>query len=123
MTEVKINNMERYSEAFCPYYREAVELIGRKWTGVILRALLVGVARFSDLRTTIPDLSDRMLSERLKELEVEGLVERRVIPEMPVRVEYHLTAKGRSLELVIDTISVWATEWLTHPSERLEATD
>jgi DNA-binding HxlR family transcriptional regulator len=102
------------SEAFCPYYHHAVELIGRRWTGAILRAMLVGVSRFSDLTETIPGLSDRMLSERLKELESEGLTFRSVIPETPVRVEYHLTEKGRALESVVEAVSGWAEEWLAH---------
>ena len=100
------------AQAFCPYYHHAVELIGRRWTGAILRAMLVGVSRFSDLTETIPGLSDRMLSERLKELEAEGLTVRLVIPETPVRVEYHLTEKGRALESVIEAVSGWAEEWL-----------
>jgi DNA-binding HxlR family transcriptional regulator len=74
--------------AFCPLYHRAVELIGRRWTGAILRALMAGVNRFSDLAATVPGMSDRMLSERLKELEAEGVVVRRVIPETPVRIEY-----------------------------------
>lgn len=100
------------SSAFCPYFQHAVEMIGRKWTGAILKALLNGIVRFSDLAAVVPDLSDRMLSERLKELEAEGLVERRVIPETPVRVEYHLTAKGQSLGTVVESIGQWAHEWL-----------
>jgi len=100
------------AEAFCPYYHRAVELIGRRWTGAILRAMLVGVSRFSDLTGAIPGLSDRMLSERLKELEAEGLVVRLVIPETPVRIEYHLTEKGRALWSVIEAVSGWAEEWL-----------
>jgi len=100
--------------AFCPYYHHAVELIGRRWTGAILRAMLVGVSRFSDLTDTIPGLSDRMLSERLKELEAEGLTVRSVIPETPVRVEYHLTEKGRALESVVEAVSGWAGEWLAN---------
>jgi DNA-binding HxlR family transcriptional regulator len=105
------------SEAFCPLYHRAVELIGGRWTGAILRALLNDVTRFSDLTEAIPGLSDRMLSERLKELEAEGIVERTVIPERPVRIEYRLTEKGRALENVIATISTWAAEWLV-PTER-----
>jgi DNA-binding HxlR family transcriptional regulator len=101
------------AQAFCPYYHHAVEVIGRRWTGAILRAMLVGVSRFSDLTETIPGLSDRMLSERLKELEAEGLTVRSVIPETPVRVEYHLTEKGRALESAIEAVSGWAEEWLT----------
>ena len=98
-------------EPFCPYFHHAVELIGRRWTGAILRALHAGVTRFTDLTNTVPGLSDRMLSERLKELEAEGVIERRVIPETPVRVEYLLTEKGHALSGVMDAISAWATEW------------
>ena len=101
------------AKAFCPYYHHAVELIGRRWSGAILRAMLAGVSRFSDHTETIPGLSDRMLSERLKELEAEGLTLRLVIPETPVRVEYHLTDKGRSLEFVVEAVSGWAEEWVT----------
>ena len=92
-------------------YHQAVELIGRRWTGAILRALLAGVSRFSDLTATVPGMSDRMLSERLKELEAEGLVVRRVIPETPVRIEYELTEKGRALQDVIEAVAVWAGRW------------
>jgi DNA-binding HxlR family transcriptional regulator len=98
--------------AFCPYYHQATELIGRRWTGAILRALRSGLHRFSDLRGSIPDLSDRMLSERLKELEKEGIVERTVIPETPVRIDYHLTEKGRALGGVMDAIADWAHTWV-----------
>lgn len=100
------------SPAFCPYFHRAVELIGRRWTGAILRALLSGVDRFSDLTAAIPGLSDRLLSERLKELEAEGIVTRTVIPETPVRIEYHLTEKGRALGSVIEAVSAWADSWL-----------
>ncbi len=99
--------------AFCPYYHRAVELIGARWTGAIIRALLTGVERFSDLTETIPGLSDRMLSERLKELEAEGVVERHVTPSTPVRVEYQLTDKGRALAGAVESISAWAEEWLS----------
>lgn len=101
--------------AFCPYYHRTVELIGRRWTGAILRALLAGVERFSDLTQTIPGLSDRMLSERLKELEAEGIVERTVIPETPVRILYQLTPKGQALGTIVEAASAWAEEWLPHP--------
>ncbi len=97
---------------FCPYYHRAVELIGGRWTGAIIRAMLTGVTRFSELTQAIPGLSDRMLSERLKELEVEGVVERRVFPLTPVRIEYHLTDKGRALGGVVEAISGWAGDWM-----------
>jgi DNA-binding HxlR family transcriptional regulator len=98
-------------EPFCPYFHRAVELIGRRWTGAILRALHAGVSHFSDLAATVPGLSDRMLSERLKELEAEGLVERAVIPDTPVRIEYRLTDKGHALEGVFAAISAWAERY------------
>lgn len=98
--------------SFCPRFHHAVELVGRRWTGVILRALLGGRQRFSDLTAAIPGLSDRLLSERLKELEAEGIVTRTVIPETPVRVEYHLTEKGRALNEIVDAVAVWAEAWL-----------
>jgi DNA-binding HxlR family transcriptional regulator len=102
--------------AFCPYFHHAIELIGARWSGAIVRAMLTGVTRFSDLSLAIPGLSDRMLSERLKELEAEGIVERRVIPSTPVRIEYQLTDKGRDLAGVIESISVWAEDWVEPPA-------
>lgn len=106
---------------FCPYYHEAVELIGRRWAGVIVRALLGGTSRFSDIARAVPDLSDRLLSERLKELETAGVLERSVIPETPVRVEYRLTEKGRALAPVVEAISVWADQWVAPPEHEREA--
>jgi len=97
--------------AFCPVYQRTVELIGRRWTGSIVRALMSGVTRFSDICVTVPGLSDRMLAERLKELEVEGIVLRTVLAETPVRVEYSLTDKGRDLNSVMIAVSGWAERW------------
>jgi DNA-binding HxlR family transcriptional regulator len=105
------------TEAFCPYYSKAMELIGRRWTGAILRAISSGLTRFSDIAAVIPGLSDRMLSERLKELEAEGIVVRTVIPETPVRVEYRLTEKGRALGEVMASVSRWAHDWLEAKEE------
>jgi DNA-binding HxlR family transcriptional regulator len=102
---------ETQLSAFCSVYQHTVELIGRRWTGAILRALLSGVSRFSDLSETVPGLSDRMLAERLKELEAAGIVKRTVIPETPVRVEYTLTDKGRDLHSVIQAVARWAERW------------
>jgi DNA-binding HxlR family transcriptional regulator len=102
--------------AFCPDYQHAIELIGRRWTGAVVRALLSGAARFSDVAAAIPGVSDRLLSERLKELEAEGVVVRTVIPTTPVRVEYHLTPKGRALADVVVAVSDWANDWLA-PAE------
>jgi DNA-binding HxlR family transcriptional regulator len=88
---------------------------------VIVRALLGGAARFSDIARAVPDLSDRLLSERLKELETAGVLERHVVPETPVRVEYHLTAKGRDLAPVVEAVSVWAERWVAPPDHTPEA--
>ena len=97
---------------FCPRYHHAVELIGRRWSGAIIRAMLGGVTRFSELAQIVPGLSDRMLSERLKELDAEGIVERRVFAETPVRIEYSITEKGRALAAVVESIDTWAQTWL-----------
>ena len=102
--------------SFCPLYHRAIEIVGRRWTGAIIRSLLAGNHRFGHIRDAIPGLSDRLLSARLKELEAEGVVERRVIPETPVRVEYHLTAKGEDLGSVVDSVSHWADRWLAEAS-------
>ena len=107
--------------AYCPVFQEAVELIGRRWTGAIVRTLLTGSTRFGEILARIPGLSDRLLSERLRELEAAGVVKRTVFPEVPVRIEYELTEKGRELEAIVAAISGWADRWGSHPSE-LEAT-
>ena len=103
---------EPHITAFCPRFHHAVELIGRRWTGAIIRAMLSGVCRFSDLTQAVPGLSDRMLSERLKELEAEGIVERTVFAETPVRIEYQITEKGRALSVVVESIGEWAEHWI-----------
>lgn len=99
--------------ALCPRFHKAIELIGRRWTGAILRLLQDGRSRFAELRDTIPDISDRMLSRRLRELETEGLIARRVLPEPPIRVDYELTEKGRELNLSLEAIGRWAERWIT----------
>jgi DNA-binding HxlR family transcriptional regulator len=96
----------------CQLYHRAVELIGKRWTGAILLVLLDGSLRFSEIRHLVPDLSDRLLSERLKELEAEDIVERRVLDGPPVRVEYGLTSKGEQLEPAVRALKAWANRWL-----------
>ncbi|HVR38210.1 MAG TPA: helix-turn-helix domain-containing protein [Thermoanaerobaculia bacterium] len=97
--------------ALCPAFHEAIELIGRRWTGAIIYMLLKSRCRFAALRDAIPEITDRMLSERLQELEQQGIVARTVIPETPVRVEYSLTKKGRALAAVVDSVGEWAHKW------------
>lgn len=99
-------------EGFCPSYHHAVELIGRRWNGAILRELLIGTTRFGQIRGAIPELTDKMLASRLRQLEAEGLVNRTVIPDTPVRIEYTLTDKGRDLERAVAALSQWADQWI-----------
>jgi DNA-binding HxlR family transcriptional regulator len=99
-------------ESCCTPYHQAVELIGKRWTGAIVFVLLEGPLRFSEVKVLVPEISDRLLSERMKELEAEGIVQRHVMDAMPVRVEYCLTEKGRALEPAVRSLKVWARSWL-----------
>src|SRR3954465_12793997 len=97
----------------CPYYHEAIELIGRRWTGAIVGVLLNRTTlRFGEIAQAVPELSDRLLSERMKELEARGLVLRTVLPGRPVRVEYGLTEMGRELAPRVRELERWARRWL-----------
>ena len=105
---VSVRRVDPTDAAFCPRYHKAVEVIGKRWTG----ALLLDVSRFADLRAVVPGLSDRLLTERLKELQEEGIVERIVHAETPVRIEYRLTEKGRELHAAGYALSRWADRWI-----------
>jgi DNA-binding HxlR family transcriptional regulator len=104
----------------CPFYHEAVELVGRRWTGAILRVLMDNrrPLRFSEVVQAVPDLSDRLLSERMKELEARGIVERTVYPGPPVRVEYGLSEMGRELGPALTQLQDWAQRWLCRDAGR-----
>lgn len=102
----------RRTPELCARFHRASELIGRRWTGAIIFVLLKARCRFATLGDAIPDITDRMLSGRLQELEQEDIVERTVIPETPVRVEYALTKKGRALATAVDAIADWANKWV-----------
>jgi DNA-binding HxlR family transcriptional regulator len=99
-------------------YQQAVELLGKRWTGLIVQVLLGGPLRFNELQEKLEVVSDRMLSERLKELEAAGVLHREVSPEPPVRVVYSLTEKGRALEEVVRAIASWAESWVGQPHAR-----
>lgn len=101
--------MEKYN--MCPKFENAFQILGKRWTGLIIRTLLSGQKRFSDIAEAIPNMSSRMLTERFKELEKEGVINRKVYPETPVRIEYELTAKGRDLQAAMDEIQKWAEKW------------
>lgn len=103
---------EKPLTGFCPRYHHAVELIGRRWSGAILRVLISGPRRFHELLSSVPGLSDRLLSERLRELETEGIVIRQVLPGPPVKVQYELTEAGHDLEVAVRAIASWAEKWL-----------
>lgn len=105
----------------CSRFHRAVELVGSRWTGAIIRTLLQGRTRYALIKAAIPDITDRMLSERLRSLEAEELVTRRVVPESPVRVEYELTDKGRSLEPALNELGAWAERWIPGESTERQA--
>jgi DNA-binding HxlR family transcriptional regulator len=97
----------------CPRLHEAVELVGKRWTGAILSVMLQGgPMRFSGIAQAVPALSDRLLSERMKELEARGMVERRVGGAAPARVEYELTEMGREIAPALGELEAWAHRWL-----------
>jgi DNA-binding HxlR family transcriptional regulator len=97
----------------CPLYHDAVELIGRRWTGAIVAVLLeAGPLRFRQIAQAVPDLSDRLLAQRMKELEARGIVERTELPGRPVGVQYALTPMGRDLDAAVAALRRWAQRWL-----------
>jgi DNA-binding HxlR family transcriptional regulator len=102
-----------FSTYLCPKYEKAVEILGKRWTGLIIRALMDGPRRFNELLKIVDTVSDRLLTERLRELVKEGLVMRAVYPESPVRIEYSLTPMGQAMKQVSDAIQDWANEWIT----------
>jgi DNA-binding HxlR family transcriptional regulator len=103
---------DRERPVCCPLYHEAVELVGRRWTGAILRVLMDGPLRFSEIAQSVPELSDRLLSERMKELEARGIVDRTVHRGPPVKVQYALSEMGRELGPALAEIQRWAHRWL-----------
>lgn len=105
----------------CPKFHKTIELVGKRWTGAIVQQLMDGPRRFTALRGAVPGLHDRLLSERLKELEAEGMVTRRVYAETPVHIEYALTAKGRALEKVFAELQRWADRWIAAPANGARA--
>ncbi len=102
---------DQAGKGVCPHFHAAIELIGKRWTGAIICALTEGPLRFGELARVVPGLSDRLLSQRLRELEEEGLVERAVESATPVRVTYSLTEKGAALRPAITELKSWARRW------------
>ena len=115
--------MGQKKNSVCPRFHGAVELIGKRWTGAILWVLMDGPARFGEIQARVPDLSDRLLSERLKELEDAGVVERIVEDERPVQVTYRVTESGKALAPVIREIGRWAETWIKPPKRAATRAD
>ena len=101
-----------HDASLCPKYEKAFEILGKRLTGLIIKVMMDGPKRFSDISSQIPNISDRMLGERFKELEGLGIIKRNVYPETPVRIEYELTEKGRALDNALKEVQAWATEWM-----------
>lgn len=104
--------------SLCPRYELAFELLGKKWTGLIIRCLLDGPKRFSELTEIISHISAKVLADRMKELEQADIVTRTVYPEIPIRIEYSLTDKGRDLKHSLDEIQQWAEKWIAPPKNK-----
>jgi len=102
----------------CPHFHAAIELIGKRWTGAIIWALSDGPMRFAELKRAVPGLSDRLLSQRLRELESSGLMDRTVEDGQPVKVTYELTEKGQALRPAIQALRSWACHWQEDPGPR-----
>ena len=103
--------MERSYNQFCPVAM-AAEVLCSRWTVVLLRELLAGSTRFNDLRRGLPRMSPALLSQRLKELEETGVVERRPVPGEPALHEYALTDAGRELQPLVESFGKWGQRWI-----------
>lgn len=103
-------NTKQLEQSTCNLYRNAIEFIGKRWTGIIIYELFGGPKRYHELLNSIDGISDRLLSERLKDLEQEGLLTKRIIMESPKKVEYELTPPGHEFREVFQSIMSWATK-------------
>ncbi|CAM4417802.1 MULTISPECIES: helix-turn-helix domain-containing protein [Paenibacillus] len=96
----------------CPRFEKAVDVLSKRWVALIVFVLMQGPRRFGEIEGCLSNLSGKVLSDRLKEMENEGIIQRTVYPEMPVRIEYSLTAKGNALAPILGEISSWSSEWI-----------
>ncbi|OAH15174.1 winged helix-turn-helix transcriptional regulator [Streptomyces jeddahensis] len=100
--------MDSIHDDTCPRFEDTLELVGRRWTGSVLQAAGRGARRFGEYRAMIDGISDRLLSQRLKELEAAGLIERTVIPSTPVQIRYQLAPDGRALVDALVPLAQWS---------------
>jgi DNA-binding HxlR family transcriptional regulator len=105
----------RHIHPVCVRFHAAIELIGARWSGAILRVMFTGARRYADIRSAIPGISDVMLTRRLRELEEAGLLQRQVLSTSPVQVEYHLTPMGEDTRSMLDAVIDWSHRWIPVP--------
>lgn len=98
--------------SLCPKFEKAFQILGKRWSGVIIHVLEDGAMRFNEIADHIPHISQKMLSDRLKSLEEESIIQRHVYPETPVRIEYSLTDKGKALAPALKEVQSWADQWV-----------
>ncbi len=96
----------------CPRFEKAISILSQRWTALLIHQLLTGPKRFGSIQTSV-GISGKVLSERLKEMEKQGIIKRKVIPETPVIIEYSLTEKGISLEPVLLEVEKWSQQWIS----------
>ncbi|WP_151733950.1 winged helix-turn-helix transcriptional regulator ['Paenibacillus yunnanensis' Narsing Rao et al. 2020] len=96
----------------CPRFERAVDVLSKRWVALIVFVLMQGPRRFGEIEGCLKSLSGKVLSDRLKEMEQEGIIQRTVYPETPVRIEYSLTDKGNALAPILGEISNWSSEWI-----------
>lgn len=105
------------NQQICPRFEKAVEILSKRWTALIVYQLLNGPQRFVEIENSIPNLSGKVLTDRLRELEAEEIVRRDVYPDIPVRIEYSLTEKGKAMAPLFEDIAKWADQWIEPPQE------
>ena len=115
VVDAAVSDQAKLTE-FCATYASLMGLLSRRWMGIVLRVLMSGPHRFSEILAAVPGLSDPLLTQRLRELEGKRIVERRVLPTSPIRVEYELTEAGRDLERAVRELSQWAEKWWDSPA-------
>jgi DNA-binding HxlR family transcriptional regulator len=111
VTQTIPTDIQHIDDEACRRFQSSVELVGKRWSSGILLAIARGATRFSDIVASVPGLSDRLLSQRLKELEAARLLEREVVASTPVQVRYRLTPRGADLLESLQPLVIWEQRW------------